>query len=126
MRRANRIFHQGGQVPGEQDSIEAAVKWILRVHIDGREAGAFIERGQSDAGDAGGQRHAGQAGVFKRIIPDAREAVADDETGQAGAAVERFITDVGDAAGNREAGHGETGERAGPDAGDAVANDEAG
>ena len=58
-----------------------------------------------DAGDAVGDRDAGQAGAAReRIVPDAGDAVGDRDAGQAGAAIERIVPDAGDAVGDRDAG----------------------
>ena len=59
----------------------------------------------SDAGDAVGDRDAGQAGAAReRSVPDAGDAVGDRDAGQAGAVIERSVPDAGDAVGDRDAG----------------------
>ena len=40
----------------------------------------------------------------ERIVPDAGDAVGDRDAGQAGAVIERMVSDAGDAVGDRDAG----------------------
>ena len=60
---------------------------------------ATLECPSSNAGDVVGDRHAGQAGTFKRIISDAGDSVA-NRRGQVVAILERRLSNAGDVIGN--------------------------
>ena len=94
-------------------------------HSRTKAGGVTLEKRNAvpDAGDAVGDRDAGQAGAaIERPVPDAGDAVGDRDAGQAGAARERIVPDAGDAVGDRDAGQaGAVRERTvNRDAGDAV------